>query len=71
VCIYNEMSGAVRNTSSFSSSSSYKSHRGSYDGDGGRWQRGRSWSPSPVSEGSEERRAQIEQWNREREAAQA
>ncbi|XP_072992303.1 splicing factor U2af small subunit B-like [Typha latifolia] len=44
---------------------------GRYDGDGGRRSHG---SPrrarSPVREGSEERRARIEQWNREREERQ-
>ncbi|CAN6167460.1 unnamed protein product [Urochloa humidicola] len=46
-------------------------HR-SHDSDGSRRRRGRSRSRSrsPVREGSEERRARIEQWNREREAAQ-
>jgi splicing factor U2AF subunit len=42
-----------------------------YDSDGSRRRRHRSRSRSPVREGSEERRAKIEQWNREREAAQA
>uniref|UniRef100_J3MYR7 Uncharacterized protein n=1 Tax=Oryza brachyantha TaxID=4533 RepID=J3MYR7_ORYBR len=41
----------------------------SYDSDGGR-RRHRSRTRSPVRDGSEERRARIEQWNREREAAQ-
>ncbi|KAL6844747.1 hypothetical protein ACP4OV_025406 [Aristida adscensionis] len=47
--------------------------RRGYESDGGRRRRGRSRSRSrsPVREGSEERRARIEQWNREREAAQA
>ncbi|BAH94645.1 splicing factor U2af small subunit A [Oryza sativa Japonica Group] len=44
-------------------------HRSSYDSDGSR-RRHRSRTRSPVRDGSEERRAQIEQWNREREAAQ-
>ncbi|KAF0929227.1 hypothetical protein E2562_016455 [Oryza meyeriana var. granulata] len=43
-------------------------HR-SYDSDGSR-RRHRSRTRSPVRDGSEERRARIEQWNREREAAQ-
>ncbi|XWS46907.1 hypothetical protein CRYUN_Cryun14cG0108400 [Craigia yunnanensis] len=39
-----------------------------YDRDsGGRRKHGRSRSPPPAREGSEERRARIEQWNRERE----
>ena len=47
-------------------------HR-SHDSDGSRRRhqsQGRSRTRSPVREGSEERRARIEQWNREREAAQ-
>uniref|UniRef100_A0A7C9DB93 U2 snRNP auxiliary factor small subunit n=2 Tax=Opuntia streptacantha TaxID=393608 RepID=A0A7C9DB93_OPUST len=38
--------------------------------DGGRGGRRRSRSPPPAREGSEERRARIEQWNREREEQQ-
>uniref|UniRef100_A0A0D9XF58 C3H1-type domain-containing protein n=1 Tax=Leersia perrieri TaxID=77586 RepID=A0A0D9XF58_9ORYZ len=44
-------------------------HHSSYDSDGSR-RRHRSRTRSPVREGSEERRARIEQWNRERETAQ-
>ncbi|GFY86339.1 U2 snRNP auxiliary factor small subunit [Actinidia rufa] len=44
---------------------------GRYDSDGGRRRHGSPrWSGSPVREGSEERRARIEQWNREREERQ-
>lgn len=40
---------------------------GKYDSDGGRWRHGSLRTRSPIREGSEERRARIEQWNRERE----
>lgn len=61
---YNYRSGSGSRRSS-------ERHR-SHDSDGSRRRRGRSRSRSrsPVREGSEERRAKIEQWNREREAAQ-
>ncbi|OEL16957.1 Splicing factor U2af small subunit A [Dichanthelium oligosanthes] len=59
---YNYRSGSGSRRSS-------ERHR-SLDSDGSRRRRGRSRSRSPVREGSEERRARIGQWNREREAAQ-
>lgn len=53
---------------------SYRRHRTTSPGHKRRWSRSRSYyderSMSPVREGSEERRARIEQWNREKELAE-